>query len=218
MALWGIQTQGSQRGSKATSSSLEGRFNTQQVSNRHLFLQKTNKENPNYWAYLQAHCPFWIRINIHTENACSDWKIARNAAYKPLEKGIWGCLRFLHTVLIMEQHWQNPAPPPTPSQKTPEVTANKMLSNKINFAKAYKEHSFLSCQTSAPNLTPEILALKLEPKWLLFLSFFSSFPSMRCSSSTQKLHCCCFKLKTFKMDSGTGVCSDSHSNNMRIRN
>lgn len=46
-------------------------------------------------------------------------KTARNSAYKPLEKGIWGCLHFLHTVLIMEQHWEYPAPPPTPSQETP---------------------------------------------------------------------------------------------------
>lgn len=51
-----------------------GRFNTQQVSNRQLFLQKTNKKTPNNPPHLQARCPFWIRINIHTENVCSDWK------------------------------------------------------------------------------------------------------------------------------------------------
>lgn len=36
----------------------EGRFNTQQVSNRQLFLQKTTPKTPNNPLYLQARCPF----------------------------------------------------------------------------------------------------------------------------------------------------------------
>lgn len=78
-ALWQwhcgeFKPKGHKRGTVATGSSLEGRFNTQQVSNRQLFLQKTNRKTPNNPSYLQAHCPFWIRINSHTENVCSDWE------------------------------------------------------------------------------------------------------------------------------------------------
>lgn len=188
MALWGIQTQGSQRGSKATSSLLEGRFNTQQVSNRYLILQKTNKKTPNNWAHLQAHCPFWIRINIHKENACSDWKNSQKCSLQTPREGNLRLPPFPTHCPHYGAALTNAAPPPTPSQETPEVTANKMLSNKINFAKAWKEHSFLSRQTSAPNLTPEILALKLEPKWLLFLfQQFSKHEMLKFNSKTPLL-------------------------------
>lgn len=110
----------------------EGRFNTQQVSNGHLFLQKTTKKTPNNSSHLQARCPSWIRINSHTENVCSDWKNSQNCSLQIPGEGNLRLPPFPTHCPPYGAALTNPGPSThTPSQETqhnfPELTANKVL-------------------------------------------------------------------------------------------